>query len=40
VKWFWTKTLRERHLKEYIRGLIKDLPTSSKVQGTRQEKPK
>jgi hypothetical protein len=34
------KELREQHLKEDIRRLIEDLPTSSKVQDTRQEKPK
>jgi hypothetical protein len=32
--------LREQHLKEYIRRLIEDLTTSSKVQDTSQEKPK
>jgi hypothetical protein len=34
------KELREQHLKEDISRLIEDLPTSSKVQDTRQEKPK
>jgi hypothetical protein len=40
AKWFWTKALREQHLKEDIGRLIEDIPTSSKVQDTRQEKPK
>jgi hypothetical protein len=30
VGWTWTKVLREQHLKEDIRKLIYDLPTSSK----------
>jgi hypothetical protein len=39
VKWFWTKALRELHLKENIGRLLEDLSTSSKVQYIRQEKP-
>jgi hypothetical protein len=34
---FWTKALREKHLKEGIEGLVEDLPKSSKDQGTSQE---
>jgi hypothetical protein len=40
VEWTWTKALRKQHLKKDIRRLIKDLPTSSEVQDTRQENPK
>jgi hypothetical protein len=29
-KWFWTKALREEHLKDDIGVPIEDLPTSSK----------
>lgn len=38
--WTWIKALREQHLKEDIRTLIKDSQTSSKIQDTKQEKPK
>jgi hypothetical protein len=39
ANWFWTKALREQHLKKYIGGLIEDVPTSNKVQDTGQENP-
>jgi hypothetical protein len=40
AKWLWTAALMKQHFKEDIRRLMKDLPTSSEVQDTRQEKPK
>jgi hypothetical protein len=40
AKWLWTATLMKQHLKKDIGRLMKDLPTSSEVQDTRQEKPK
>ena len=40
VKLFWTKALREKHLKKAIRRLIEDLQGHARIQDIRWKKPK